>query len=218
MAFAKKTWKDRITEFPTRRTLTKSDGSTELVTVARAEGTVSQEGDAFNAASMNDLEERINQANNDLSERINSGLSELDIRYNAETGAPEWSPRGADTWSPFSSGKAKAELLWTNSNPSTGFPAQTVNFKENTYSHYIIFFYGRHNIHANPCTAFIGSNYTAPGGYFGVKGTGCYYVAGQCSVSRNITATTNASITFSQGYPSNDYIVPYAVYGVNINF
>lgn len=66
MAFQKKTWKDRITEFPTRRTLTKSDGSTELVTVARAEGTVSQEGDAFNAASMNDLEERINQANNDL--------------------------------------------------------------------------------------------------------------------------------------------------------
>ena len=75
MAFQKKTWKDRITEFPTRRTLTKSDGSTELVTVARAEGTVSQEGDAFNAASMNDLEERISQANNDLSDRINSGLS-----------------------------------------------------------------------------------------------------------------------------------------------
>ena len=75
MAFQKKTWKDRITEFPTRRTLTKSDGSTELVTVARAEGTVSQEGDAFNAASMNDLEERISQANNDLSEQINSGLS-----------------------------------------------------------------------------------------------------------------------------------------------
>lgn len=66
MAFQKKTWKDRITEFPTRRTLTKSDGSTELVTVARAEGTVSQEGDAFNAVSMNDLEERILQANNDL--------------------------------------------------------------------------------------------------------------------------------------------------------
>ena len=39
--------------------------------------------------------------NNDLSERINSGLSEIDIRYNSETGSPEWSPRGADTWSPF---------------------------------------------------------------------------------------------------------------------
>ena len=87
MAFQKKTWKDRITEFPTRRTLTKSDGSTELVTVARAEGTVSQEGDAFNAASMNDLEERINQANNDL----NESLSGIDIRINAESGEPEWS-------------------------------------------------------------------------------------------------------------------------------
>lgn len=74
MAFTKKTWKDRITEFPTRRTLTKSDGSTEIVTVARAEGTVSQEGDAFNAASMNDLEERINQANNDLNESLKDGL------------------------------------------------------------------------------------------------------------------------------------------------
>ena len=158
----------------------------------------------------------VKEINSNLSERINSGLSDIDVRYNAETGAPEWSPRGADTWSPFSSGKAKAELLWTNSNPSTGFPAQTVNFKENTYSHYIIFFYGRHNIHANPCTAFIESNYTAPGGYFGVKGTGCYYVAGQVSVSRNITATTNKSITFSQGYPSNDYIVPYSIYGANI--
>ena len=154
--------------------------------------------------------------NSNLSERINSGLSDIDVRYNSETGAPEWSPRGADTFHPFSSGKAKAELLWTNSNSSTGFPAQTVRFKENTYNHYIIFFYGRHNIHANPCTAFIESNYTAPGGYFGVKGTGCYYVAGQVSVSRNITATTNASITFSQGYPSNEYIVPYAVYGANI--
>lgn len=59
MGFATKTWKDRITEYPTRRKLTKSDGSTETVTVERNEGTVSQEGDAFNAETMNDLESRI---------------------------------------------------------------------------------------------------------------------------------------------------------------
>lgn len=59
MSFSKKTWKDRITEYPTRRTLTKTDGSTELVTVARSEGSVSQEGDAFDASNMNDLESRI---------------------------------------------------------------------------------------------------------------------------------------------------------------
>ena len=59
MAFVKKIWTDRIAEYINRRTLTKEDGSTELVTVARSEGTVSQEGDAFNADNMNDLEERV---------------------------------------------------------------------------------------------------------------------------------------------------------------
>lgn len=64
--FTRKTWKDRITEYPTRRTLTKADGSVETVTVARSEGTVSQEGDAFSAANMNDLEARIATAVGDI--------------------------------------------------------------------------------------------------------------------------------------------------------
>lgn len=64
--FTRKTWKDRITEYPTRRTLTKADGSAETVTVARSEGTVSQEGDAFSAANMNDLEARIATAVGDI--------------------------------------------------------------------------------------------------------------------------------------------------------
>lgn len=62
MAFVRKTWEDRITEYPTRRTLTKTDGSTEIVHVSRAEGTVSQEGDAFSAENMNALEQRIDDA------------------------------------------------------------------------------------------------------------------------------------------------------------
>lgn len=59
MGFTKKTWKNRIAAYINRRLLTNEDGSTELVTVARDEGTISQEGDAFNAANMNDLEDRI---------------------------------------------------------------------------------------------------------------------------------------------------------------
>lgn len=59
MGFTKKTWKNRTAEYINRRLLTNEDGSTELVTVARDEGTISQEGDAFNAANMNDLEDRI---------------------------------------------------------------------------------------------------------------------------------------------------------------
>ena len=64
--FSAKTWKDRVTEYPTRRVLTKTDGSKETVTVARSEGTVSQEGDAFSAANMNDLEARIATAVGDI--------------------------------------------------------------------------------------------------------------------------------------------------------
>lgn len=66
MAFNKKIWKDRVAEFINRRLLTKEDGSTELVTVARSEGTISVEGDAFNAETMNDLEDRVEAAFNEL--------------------------------------------------------------------------------------------------------------------------------------------------------
>lgn len=59
MGFTKKTWKNRIAEYINRRLITMEDGSTNLVTVARNEGTISQEGDAFNAANMNDLEDRM---------------------------------------------------------------------------------------------------------------------------------------------------------------
>ena len=47
MGFTKKTWKNRIAEYINRRLITMEDGSTSLVTVARDEGTISQEGDAF---------------------------------------------------------------------------------------------------------------------------------------------------------------------------
>ena len=69
MSYEKKEWKDRIAEYPTRRQLEKSDGSSELVTVSRAEGNISQEGDAFSAENMNALEER-----------ISSGFAEADSK------------------------------------------------------------------------------------------------------------------------------------------
>ena len=60
MSFVRKTWLDRISEEPQRRILTPTDGSTPLeVDVTRNEGVVTQEGDAFSAANMNDLEGRI---------------------------------------------------------------------------------------------------------------------------------------------------------------
>lgn len=66
MAFSKKTWLDRIAEYPTRRRLKKSDGTDEIVTVSREEGAISQEGDAFSAENMNDLEDRVASEFNSL--------------------------------------------------------------------------------------------------------------------------------------------------------
>lgn len=60
MSFTQKTWKDRISEHPNRRTLTDvSNNTTITVDVAREEGTISQEGDPYSSANMNDLESRI---------------------------------------------------------------------------------------------------------------------------------------------------------------
>ena len=82
MSFIKKIWKDRISEYPTRRNLEKSDGSSELVTVSRSEGNISQEGDAFSAENMNDLEERISnefEALNTNTEILTGTLGEQNV-------------------------------------------------------------------------------------------------------------------------------------------
>lgn len=60
MAYSKKVWKDRVSEQPQRRLITPvGGGSATTVDVVRQEGIVIQEGDAFSAANMNDLENRI---------------------------------------------------------------------------------------------------------------------------------------------------------------
>lgn len=94
MAFIKKTWKNRISEFPTRRVLTHTDGTEETVMVTRSEGTVSQEGDAFSDENMNGLEDRIAEAF--------GGDGSLTLGF-TEDGDPGFRV-GADSVVPFSSG------------------------------------------------------------------------------------------------------------------
>lgn len=66
MAFNKKTWTDRNTEYPGRRKLTKVSGEEDTYDVTRAEGTISDPGNAFNAQEMNDLEDRIEEGFNNI--------------------------------------------------------------------------------------------------------------------------------------------------------
>ena len=60
MAFEKKTWKNRQSEHPNRRTLTPTEEE-NVYDVERSEGLVMEEGDAFDQENMNDLEKRIEE-------------------------------------------------------------------------------------------------------------------------------------------------------------
>lgn len=70
-----KTWVDRVSEYPTRRVLTDTTTlNTQEVTVVRAEGTVTEEGDVFGASTMNNLESRINSAFGALTKEVTGTL------------------------------------------------------------------------------------------------------------------------------------------------
>lgn len=84
MSYTKKLWKDRISQYPNRRTL--NDGNTtKVVTVGRDEGTITQTGDVFNATNMNDLEDRIESAFDNFDADIQMVENIADV---AETTAP----------------------------------------------------------------------------------------------------------------------------------
>ena len=59
--FEKKVWNDRQSEHPARRRLTPTENDNEYE-ISRAEGLVMEEGDVFDAATMNDLENRVAKA------------------------------------------------------------------------------------------------------------------------------------------------------------
>ncbi len=106
MAFVKKTWKDRIVQYANRRLLTKSGGEVEQVIVTRDEGTVTEAGDKFDAATMNDLEDRLEYAFDNVSTAIECTQAEYDTWKNAGqlkpqtsyiiTDAPNLNPTASD--------------------------------------------------------------------------------------------------------------------------
>lgn len=78
MAFVTKTWKDRLVEYAGRRKLKNvATGEEILMDVSRSEGTVNQAGDAFSAANMNNLEQRIKTE----FDSVNSSLADGNISF-----------------------------------------------------------------------------------------------------------------------------------------
>jgi len=67
MAYNKKTWTDRVAQYPNRRKITDTSTSVQqTVNVIRDEGTITTVGDVFDASTMNDLETRIDNAFNNI--------------------------------------------------------------------------------------------------------------------------------------------------------
>lgn len=84
MSYTSKTWKDRISEYPSRRSLEKADGTSEIVSVTRAEGQISQEGDAFSAQNMNNLESRIFNGFEGIGVQYDEDTDKIQVRANDE--------------------------------------------------------------------------------------------------------------------------------------
>ena len=82
MAYVKKTWKPRISQYPGRRRMV-GTGEANTYDITRAEGTVTQTGDAFSADNMNDLETRIG---NEFT-AINNNLAAGYVSKNIAAGA-----------------------------------------------------------------------------------------------------------------------------------
>lgn len=96
MAFVTKEWKDRLVEFAGRRKLKNvTTGAETTYDVTRAEGSISQAGDAFSAPNMNNLEQRIKTEFDSVNQSLNVG--NLDFDYVANDGLYYNVKVGADT-------------------------------------------------------------------------------------------------------------------------
>lgn len=122
MGFTKKTWKNRIAEYINRRRLTMEDGSTNLVTVARDEGTISQEGDAFNAANMNDLEDRIEAGFDEVNQSLTNIKYVTDVNSFVNSGSAFVYSETGNKITIYCYGSVKSDLP-LNAILCSGFPA-----------------------------------------------------------------------------------------------
>ncbi len=116
MAFVTKTWKDRLVEYAGRRKLKNvATGEELLMDVSRSEGTVSQAGDAFSAANMNNLEQRIKNEFDTVNSSL-GGVSQFIVDDSTGKITGYKTKVGADTVFPFSGGFNGADIYMSGTN------------------------------------------------------------------------------------------------------
>lgn len=106
MAFVTKTWKDRLVEYAGRRKIKNvATGEETLVDVSRSEGTVSQAGDAFSAANMNNLEQRIKNEFDTVNSSLQDSNTNESFNFGVKNGVYGFytdPARADDSFIPFS--------------------------------------------------------------------------------------------------------------------
>ena len=113
MGYEKKTWKNRQSEYPNRRTLTPVDGQENTYDVARAEGLVMEEGDAFDQQAMNDLEERIESG------LVDSGVN---VYTHTKSGTVhEFTGQGANGRAKMTANVSEGDTFTVNGTPVTAY-------------------------------------------------------------------------------------------------
>lgn len=211
MAFVTKTWKDRLVEYAGRRRLKNvATGEEILMDVSRSEGTVNQAGDAFSAANMNNLEQRIKTE----FDSVNSSLVDQPTFEYDETGkitGYKTKIGGADTVFPFKNG---ADVVWTNPSPNTEMKsAITVNFDFTKYSHIAISLKGHYSQSNNSLETQLFSTLHS-GGSLRPTSTNQNY-------SRTMTFDkSNNKITIKPNTSAGNYesyTIPIRIWGLNID-
>ena len=216
MAFVTKTWKDRLVEYAGRRKLKNvATGEEILMDVSRSEGTVNQAGDAFSAANMNNLEQRIKTE----FDSVNSSLQDQPTFEYDETGKITGykTKVGADTVFPFKNG---ADVVWTNPNPNAQMKSTiTVNFDFTKYSHIAISVKGHYqadnkSLGTQLFSTLKSSGTLLPGGSF-VSITVNQNYARSMTFNRsnnNIEIKPNTSVGIYESYT-----IPIRIWGLNID-
>lgn len=210
MAFVTKTWKDRLVEYAGRRKLKNvATGEEILMDVSRSEGTVNQAGDAFSAANMNNLEQRIKTE----FDSVNSSLTDQPTFEYDESGkitGYKTKIGGADTVFPFKNG---ADVVWTNPSPNAEMKSTvTVNFDFTKYSHIAISLKGHYQL---------GTLYTQLFSTLANEGSLTATTANPNNYSRTMTfdKSNNTIIIKPNTSVGNyeSYTIPIRIWGLNID-
>lgn len=97
MAYNKKTWFNRETEYPNRYTMTSANGNVADVSIVPNNGAVTATGEEFSAEVMNNLETRIESGFNDVATDLDTAVTTLQENVDNEETRAKTAEQGITT-------------------------------------------------------------------------------------------------------------------------